>query len=477
MMPARPQRPQRRPWAGLIPVIALALACMSPPTIAAGSKHRCSSPGVPQAWKIENASRTGQGARILMRRQSSKQGGRLTELKIKLPTEFGEDVSIIYGDRSSPYLYLLLAPTEEPIDSIHLMVLCRNNYEEQPPDIIAQHRIAIDFDYLPDDLIVAEEPGEGVVFSIGDQHALLWRNQKTEGPDTAAQEARVDLLQWPQSIRALSIHTGDALRISALLTDGSLWGRRAAHDAPMREAPRLVNGWPVDQAKPMLSSFGQIWLQDTGPALFALAGRSGLRALWKRPPPKGQPAPLALADTIRLYGDNDERLAGWDRFYSNDGQRTALLLLLASKDGADGWGYRMQILDLGGQSISEPVMTVQVPDGLLRSDALERPVILLQAWDQRFEHMTGYLFHNSGRGGVVDAIELLEVWDKDSRTMMPRLLVDRSQRKAFGADVFAEQVSVYFDNRRRQVFSAAGEGYSARFDDPIDIMLNETDSR
>jgi hypothetical protein len=195
------------------------------------------------------------------------------------------------------------------------------------------------------------------------------------------------------------------------------------------------------------------------------------------PPPKGQPAPLALADTIRLYGDNDERLAGWDRFYSNDGQRTALLLLLASKDGADGWGYRMQILDLGGQSISEPVMTVQVPDGLLRSDALERPVILLQAWDQRFEHMTGYLFHNSGRGGVVDAIELLEVWDKDSRTMMPRLLVDRSQRKAFGADVFAEQVSVYFDNRRRQVFSAAGEGYSARFDDPIDIMLNETDSR
>lgn len=414
--------------------------------IGGAGEARCQSPRVPQAWTIEEPRSAAEGETpLLVRRQSEHGGGRGTELPIPLPLKAGEEPLIVYGDPSSPYLYIAVTPASSATARVRLLVLCKS---ATAPRVIADESMPIDFPLIIDPEVVAEEPGEAVALLVGEDRTLLWRNAT----------GRAELVRWPRPVRSINLLIGKDLRLSALLDDGSLWERRVAVTDPMPGAAARAGGWRESDGRALLRGGGRVWLRDTEDAMFALAAGAGLRLDRRR------------GEVQQLYGKPGEHLAAWDRFYSLDGQRTALFLLLA-EEVAGQWRYRGRIHDLA-QDGGGPVMEFEVTD-LFEKGRLAQPIVLLQAWDDSFTHVTGFIFHNPGGHGVVETADILPLWDRQTRRVGPRLVVSAQKRQPFRREILPFQVSVFQDKRRERVFFFADqEGYMERFDDPIEQILS-----
>lgn len=402
----------------------------------------CRSPRIPQTWSVEDPRSADEGdAMLLVRRQSERpQGGRGTELPVPVSSSPDDEPLIIPGDPASPHLFVGVIPYRGEASSVRLMVLCKSG---DNPRVLFDDSIPVDFPVVMDTQAATEERGWGMAFLVGERHAMVWRHE------TRA----LELLDWQRPVRALALRTGADLRLTALLDDGSLWERRTQAGALFPSRAEPVKGWSSKDAERLLAGRGRVWLRDTDSALFAMGEELGFRF------------DRSSGRHVVLYGDAGERLAGWDRFFSRSGERTALFLLLGRESGGK-WSYTARIFDLS-RSVTEPVLELDVED-LLESERMAMPIILLQGWDEDFRDISGYVFHNPEGRGVMDRVEILDLWDASTRTSAPRLVTSLTDRQEFNREVLPLQVSVSQEKRRETVyFFADGTGFAEPFQDPL----------
>jgi hypothetical protein len=430
----------------------------------------CAPATLAQSWRIDRPRDASEGAApVLVRRQASADGSTSSELRVRLPIANDQRLGptdprpapadlrprILWGDPASPFLFLTATSIDESQRWLHFMVLCRGG---DPPWIIEHATLAADFPLVLDTGSVAEAPGDAFAMLIGEHQALLWRNRAPDGQRFAPR-----VLDWPRPVRALSVFVGDTLRVLALSDDGSLRQYQLAGSQPPADnAAEPVPGWPV--GKDLLPSQGRVWLRDMGRWLYLLTEYGG-----------GLRFEYATRRTEPLYSRDDGRLVAWDRFYSRNGRNTALFLLLGKESGGQTH-YRARIYDLR-RGLSTPILDLPFIDKASGAEILDHalrapPQVFLQDWstDEDFTNISGFLFHNQDRKGLIDRLRIASEFDTAQWRQVPALRLFGDQRQETPREILPHQVSVQMDGRRQRVFYFADQySFSQPFTHPAEL--------